>query len=40
MLATVMAFVQIFGVAARITVRHEDIDPGLMKYWVAIKLDP
>jgi hypothetical protein len=40
MFAAVMAFAQIFGVfAASIAVRHEDIDPELMRHWVAIKLD-
>jgi hypothetical protein len=39
--ATVMASVQIFGIfAASITARHEDIAPGIMRYSVAIKLDP
>jgi hypothetical protein len=38
---TVMASVQIFGLfAASIAARHGDIAPGIMRYSVAIKLDP
>jgi hypothetical protein len=39
--ATVMASLQVFGIfAASIAARHEDIAPGIMRYSVAIKLDP